>query len=146
PEEAAGGGTPLVNALLRIVTSPEGREADAIVVLSDGRTTDSAVVPSTLSVTGIPVHSVLCAPLERSPDVQVLRIVHPSSALMGERVRARVVLRQRNATGRSVAVHLSDGRVSVSQSVTLDAPEVSLDLEAPPATSERLTLTATVTT
>jgi hypothetical protein len=103
----------LRDACLRAVAE----KAEAVVLLSDGRSTESRSILASVASTGQPVFTVAVAPEDRTPDVSVSRMEARPLVLAGQPVNVRIRLAQRNASGQTVQVVVTDGTQSVVLSV-----------------------------
>jgi len=113
--------SPLLQSLRQTIERTSGRDLEAIVLLSDGRSTESKqVVPPLVTAAGVPVYTVPAAPVDRSPDVRLARLDVPPSALRGETISVAVRLRHRNAEGKQVQLTLSDAKQTQTRTITLD--------------------------
>lgn len=137
--------TPLLGALRQSIERSGPREIGAIVVFTDGRSTEaSRSIPPLLSAAGVPVYPVLCAPVERQMDVRVVSIDVPPTALVGQRIAATVHLRARDAGGRVVNVTLTDGTNPLTRTITLGSEASSVTFDLPAAAAPQMTLRASV--
>jgi hypothetical protein len=135
--------SPLIKALRD--TTRDAAGSSAILLISDGRSTESqTVVPPGISAANVPIHTVAAAPARRQPDVRVLRVEAPPSALAGERLSVRVVLRSSNARGRAVDVKLKGAGEPQSRPVTLTGGDDAAVFDVPTTQPGTLTLVAEV--
>lgn len=112
----------ILQSLRQTIERTGGRDLEAIVLLSDGRSTEpTQVVPPLVTAAGVPVYVVPMAPTDRSPDVRLARIDAPPSALRGETLSVAVRLRHRNADGKQVKLTLTDGKQTQTRTITLTA-------------------------
>ncbi|MGC4031679.1 MAG: hypothetical protein QM754_08095 [Tepidisphaeraceae bacterium] len=100
--------------------------AEAVVLLSDGRSTEPRSLLATAASSGVPVYTVNVAPEDKSPDARILRANVRSTVLAGQPMLVRVRVAQRNANGRPAKLTVTDGRHSVSRVVTL-GPDNTFD-------------------
>lgn len=147
--------SPLLSSLKQTIERVGARDLQAIVLLSDGRSTELTTnVPPLLSAAGVPVFTVLCAPVDRHPDVRIAGIDLPPTALSGETISVSVQVRSRNAEGKLVKVIVTDGQNHKQEkSLTLSgesnvvrfdipaalAPMTTLEARVEPIANERLT-------
>lgn len=119
---ADGPTSTILQSLRQTIERTSGRDLEAIVLLSDGRSTESKqVVPPLVTAAGVPVFAVPMAPQDRAPDVRLARIDVPPTALRGETVAVAIRLRHRNAEGKQVKLTLTDGKQTQTRQVTLTA-------------------------
>ncbi len=137
--------SPLLQALRRMIERADARDLQAIVLLSDGRSTEPrTALPPLLSAAGVPVYPVLCAPSDRQADVRIVAIDTPPTALAGETIAANVRLRSRGADGKTVKVTVTDGKTEWSKPVTLTGDSNAVAFDIPAGALPMLQIKATV--
>jgi hypothetical protein len=152
---ADGTSSPLLLSLKQTIERVGARDLQAIVLLSDGRSTETTTnVPPLLSAAGVPVFTVLCAPVDRHPDVRIAGIDLPPTALSGETISVGVHVRSRNADGKPVKVIVTgDKSLKHEKTVTLSGqsnlvrfdipagtpPAAKIEARVEPIANERLT-------
>ena len=133
--------TPLSAALRDAATRAAAAGEEAVVLLSDGRSTEPRSLLAQAAATGVPVYPIAVAPEDRSPDVRLVRLDTPPAVLAGQDVLVRVRMTQRNLDGRPVRVTLTDG----TRTIVRDAPagnDVTVSMNWPRAAAPRLDLKA----
>lgn len=140
---ALAAASPLTAALRDACGRAAAGGDEAVVLISDGRATETRSLLATAASTGVAVYAVTVAPEDRTPDARVTRIDARPAVVAGQDVTVRVRVSQRNAAGQSVRVALDDGRRSIERQVTL-GPDDNVDFVWPEAAPPRLRLTARV--
>ncbi len=137
--------TPLLSSIRQTIERLGPRDVQAIVLLTDGRSTEPrTAIPPLLSAAGVPVFPVLCAPVDRLPDVRVVALDVPPTALVGESIQATVRIRSRGAEGRQTKVALTDGVTTQTRSITLSPNADLVTFGVPAAQPPTMKLTATI--
>jgi len=137
--------TPILSSIRQTIERVGPRDVQAIVLLTDGRSTEPrTAIPPLLSAAGVPVFPVLCAPVDRLPDVRVVALDVPPTALVGESISATVRVRSRGAEGKVTKVTLTDGVTTQTRSITLSPDADLIQFDIPAGQPPTMKLKATV--
>ncbi len=132
PVVAEGSVSNLTGAVQTLLDQLTGTAVRAVVVLTDGRQVGGdAMVPSGLSVSGVPVYGVRVSSLNGVRDVSVLHMSAPSSAFIGETIHVRADIRATGMEKGRAEILFTAGDVTQTQFIDLaDGKLVSVEFSA----------------
>lgn len=146
---AAGVGTDIGSALIRLSESLANENLAGVVLFSDGRHTDGPPPVETagaVAALGVPLHAVGVGSVETPVDVAVGGLQVPESVFAGEPVAPTALVRFRGLEGREIsAAFFMDGKeverknhVIAAKSVSVEIPFAAIQL---PVGEHRLAVT-----